>query len=262
MVVDFHVHCFPDELAATAVPRLAAVAGISPQLDGTVSGVRRSMKDSGVDCSVVLNIATKPQQTEKINDWAAEICGEGIVAFGSVHPDFPHWRNELDRIHELGLKGIKYHPDYQEFFADEDRMFPVYEYALSLGLILLFHAGVDIGLEPPYHCTPERLKRVVEAFPGAPIVAAHMGGFRYWDEVEELLAGKDFYLDTSYSLGHMDDFHTRTLIEKHGFQRILFATDSPWGDQSAELEKLRGLKLGEEAETAILGGNAARLLGL
>jgi predicted TIM-barrel fold metal-dependent hydrolase len=52
------------------------------------------------------------------------------------------------------------------------------------------------------------------------------------------------------------------IAEKHGFERLLFATDSPWGDQSEEVERIRSMMLPDDVTEAILGGNAAKLLGL
>lgn len=262
MVVDFHAHCFPDELAGRAIPALAARARIQPALDGTVADLKKSMKKAGVGRSVVLSIATRPSQTESINNWCAAIQDSEITAFGSIHPEYAEWKSELERIKDLGLKGIKLHPDYQEFFVDEERMFPIYEKAFELGQIVLFHAGLDIGLPGPYHCTPERLLKVVKAFPGGKIVAAHMGSYSYWDDVERLLVGEDIYFDTSYSLGKMDDEQAKRIIENHGYEKILFGTDSPWSGQEEEIARLKRLGLDGEIEAAILGGNAERLLGI
>lgn len=262
MVIDFHVHCFPDELAKRAVKALEAAAGTPARLDGTVGGIKQSMKRAGISHSVVLSIATKPSQTQRINNWSAEIQGEGIFSFGSIHPEYPDWRQELDRIKKLGLKGIKLHPDYQNFFVDDPHIMPIYEYAFSLGLIVVFHAGVDIGLPSPYHCTPERLLKLVRAFPGGSIVAAHMGGYSYWDDVERLLIGQNIYLDTSYSIARMDEAQARRMINNHDYRKILFATDSPWDDQAEEATFLRKLISDEGMKKAILGENAGRLLEL
>lgn len=262
MIIDFHVHCFADELAERAIASLSEAAGLPPRSDGTVSGIRSSMRKAGVDKSVLLSIATKPQQSRRITQWASSVQDEDVIAFGSIHPETEDWEDELVRIREAGMKGIKFHPDYQKFFVDDQRLFPVYEKAAELGLIMIFHAGVDIGLPTPYHCPPGRLKRVVRAFPGAKIVAAHMGGFQYWDEVESTLAGEQLYFDTSFSLHAMNKEQFLRIAMKHGYDRLLFGTDSPWGDQPEEVARLRGMKLPAGAQEAILGGNAARLLGL
>jgi len=262
MIIDFHVHCFADEIAERAVASLSQVAGLPPRSDGTVAGIKSSMKKAGIDKSVLLSIATKPQQTRKITQWAASVQSEEIIAFGSIHPDSEDWEDELVSLYEAGIIGIKFHPDYQKFYVDDPKMFPIYEKAAELGLIIVFHAGVDIGLPAPYHCPPVRMKRVVRAFPGAKIVAAHLGGFDYWDEVEDILAGEKLYLDTSFSLYKLGKEQFLRIASKHGYDRLLFASDSPWGDQTEEVKRLQSLILPSDIEDAILGGNALRLLGL
>jgi len=262
MVIDFHVHCFPDKLALRAVSQLAERAGIPARLNGTICGIKDSMRRAGVSKSVVLSIATKPTQTESINNWSAEIQDDEVIAFGSIHPDNENWKSELFRIKDLGLKGIKLHPEYQDFYVDDRKMFPIYETALELGLIVVFHAGVDLGFSAPYHATPERLRRVIEAFPKGKIIAAHMGSFYYWDEVEHFLLGTDIYLDTSYSLGIIADEQAKRIIANHDYRKILFASDSPWIDQGEQIAKFKSLQLGREVEEAIMGLNAKDLLGL
>jgi uncharacterized protein len=246
MIIDFHVHCFPDELAPKAIPILENNANIPAYLDGTVGSIKASMKNSDVDLSVVLPIATKPGQAQKLNDWSASIQGDDIVSFGSIHPELIAWKDELKRIKDLGLKGIKFHPEYQEFYVDEKVY--VYEYAANLELIIIFHAGVDIGMPEPYHCTPDRLKNICKSLSGIRLVAAHMGGYQYWNEVESYIIGEDIYLDTSFGLGHMDDERFVRMINNHGYEKILFATDSPWCRQQEELEKIRMLGFDKKIE--------------
>jgi predicted TIM-barrel fold metal-dependent hydrolase len=264
LVIDFHTHSFPDELAAKAIPALAEKAGIPAMLNGTVKGLDRSMKDNGIACSVILNIATKPSQTEKVNSWAAQIQkdNKNIISFGSIHPLYENWREELKRIKELGLKGIKFHPEYQEFYVDDKSMFPIYELALELGLVIVFHAGEDLGFAPPYHCTPDRLDNVLRHFSGGKIIAAHMGGYNYWDQVENYLAGKDIYFDTSYAVGIMDNEQAKRIILNHGYKKILFGTDSPWKDQGWSVKRIKELCLEPEIEEAIFCKNAMELLGV
>ncbi len=260
MVIDFHTHCFPDELATKAVPALAKKADIPAMLSGTVSDLKSSMEANGISYSVLLNIATKPSQTEKINIWAAQIQQDNIISFGSIHPLYENWKNELKRIKELGLKGIKFHPEYQDFFVDDKALYPIYEYAFELGLIIAFHAGEDLGFTFPFHCTPERLDNLITHFKGGKIIAAHMGGYNYWDEVERYLVGKDIYLDTSYSVGVMNKEQAKRIIHNHGYKRILFGTDSPWRNQGQTVESIKDLGLEREAEEAIFYKNAIELL--
>ncbi|RPI21860.1 MAG: amidohydrolase [Acidobacteria bacterium] len=262
MVIDFHVHCFPDILAAKAIPLLSESSGIAPCTDGTISGLKQSMKRAGISCSVIQSIATKPGQTQSANNWAASVQGNGILAFGTIHPQLEQWEEEADRIKSLGLRGVKFHPDYQDFFVDAAAMMPVYEKLAKLDLIILFHAGVDVGLPAPYHCTPDRLARVVEALPGARLVAAHMGGYRYWDEVERYLVGRDLFFDTSYALGHINPKQFFRILDNHGAHRCLFGSDTPWADQAKEIEKIAEIDLKPGVRYAVLEGNARKLLHL
>ncbi|NLK88243.1 MAG: amidohydrolase family protein [Clostridiaceae bacterium] len=262
MVIDFHVHCFPDDIARRATESLSKAADLPLMSDGTVAGMKASMKRAGIDKSLILNIATKPSQTRRITQWSSSIQDDEIMAFGSVHPDSPDWEDQLKDMKTAGLKGIKFHPEYQDFYVDDPKMYPIYEKAAELGFIIIFHAGGDLGMPEPYHCTPDRMRRALETMAGATIVAAHMGGFEYWDDVERYLVGEDIFFDTSFSLHEMSPEQFRRMLSEHGYHRLLFASDSPWGNQYTETERFRNMDLTDEVRNAIMGGNAARLLGL
>lgn len=261
-IVDFHTHCFPDAIAARAIPLLAESSAIPACGDGTISDLQNSMRENGISSSVLLQIATKPSQTPTVNSWAIEQNSASIIGFGSIHPEYPRWRDELDRIAGAGLKGLKLHPDYQEFFVDAGYMKPIYEHIVELGLILVFHAGIDVGLADPVHCTPARLLKVYDILRHGKVVLAHMGGWKLWHEVEAELAGSEFYFDTSYCADALppDDF--RRLAYKHGTDKIVLGSDWPWEYQADSLRYLRSAGLTPAEESAIMGGNAARLLGL
>ncbi len=260
MIVDFHTHCFPDHIAKKAIPLLSKEGGIDAKLDGTAGGLVKSMELAGIDMSVIMPIATRPDQTRSINNWAGTHTGERLVSFGTIHPDYEDWEKEIERIHGMGLKGIKFHPEYQNFDVDDPSLFPIYKAASELGLVIYFHAGRDFAFDPPCHCPPDRLIRVLEAFPDAYIAAAHMGGYLMWEEVEKYLAGTCIYFDTSFTLGivEMDLFYR--IIEKHDTDRIMFASDSPWADQKQEVDSFMSLDLDEGIRKKILGLNAKRLL--
>jgi len=262
MIIDIHTHCFPDNLAPRAVPLLAEKGGISPFTDGTVACLKNSMKKAGIDFSVLQPIATKPEQTTGINRWAVSMQNGSIIAFGTLHPDYPDWKREIKWLWEAGIKGVKFHPDYQDFYVDDKKVFPIYEALAEAGMIMLFHAGKDIGYPPPYHCPPCRLRKVLDAFPGSIIIAAHMGGYENTYQVEKYLVGQDVYFDTSYSFDILGNGGMEKLIKQHGADRILFGTDSPWKDQEREVDNIRSLNLTEDEMEKILGGNAVRILKL
>lgn len=263
MTIDFHTHAFPDKLADAAISSLGACSGLEPYCDGTVSSLRRCAAEDGVDICVVLNIATNEKQQQKVNDFAASINNtEGIVSFGSVYPLAASAIYELDRIKDMGLKGIKLHPDYQLFFVDDEKMIPFYRHIAKLGLITVFHAGADIGIYDPVHCTPERLSKVIKYFEGAPVVAAHFGGYLFWNDVEKYLVGKEIYFDTSFSYARIPLPQAKRIIERHGTDKILLGSDMPWSRAADGIKLIRYMNLTECDTEKIIGKNAARLLGI
>jgi predicted TIM-barrel fold metal-dependent hydrolase len=263
MIIDFHTHCFPEALAAKALPLLAKAAGIPAVSDGTLAALETSMAESGVDFSVMLQIAVKPSQNKTVNNWAIERLSRNpkIIPFGSVHPLSEDWREELERLAAAGVKGVKFHPEYQQVFVDDPVMLPIYGKIAELGLIVSFHAGFDIGVPPPVHSTPERFAAVLDKLPRGRTVLAHFGGWKLWDEVESLLAGSHLFLDTSFCGRYAPKDRLRALIAKHGADKILMGSDSPWATQAEAIADIRALGLSPADESAILGGNAARLLG-
>ena len=263
MLIDFHTHCFPDKIAERAIAKLSYVSGgMKPNTDGTLGGLLSSMDAQGVDTSVVLNIATNAHQQTSVNDFAASIKSDRIVPFGSVFPDSPDALDELDRIYDMGLVGVKLHPDYQGFSVDDPKMKPIYKKIASLGLVTVFHAGFDYGFPPPYGATPEKMAAALPWFEGAPVVAAHWGGLSCCEGVLEKLCGKDIYFDTSFGCGQMPRYYAEKILEKHGADKLLFGTDSPWHTPEAELSLLGTLDLGESDRAKILCENAKRLLHL
>lgn len=264
MIIDFHVHAFPDALAAKALPLLSKCSGgVKPNYDATISGLESYLAKNNVDYAVVLNIATNPHQEKKVNDFAISLLEKkNIIPFGSVHPDSPNALSELERLAKAGIRGIKLHPDYQHFFVDDEKMFPIYKKIAELGFITVFHAGVDIGYPKPVHCTPERLLRVLDLFDDAPVVAAHFGGWLLWDSVLEDLCGTKVYLDTAFSSGKMPPNYAKELIKAHGADKVLLGSDMPWSDMLDEVRFVQSLDLSAEDEEKILSNNAKRLLNI
>ena len=290
MTIDFHTHCFPDKIAASTLEKLSAASHTRPFTDGTQQGLRASMEKAGLSLSVVLPVATAPRQVEHINNSAAAINQEtketGLLSFGCMHPDYENWQDELARIKSLGLRGIKLHPVYQGVDLDDPRYVRILSRAGELGLVVVTHAGLDVGFPGVVRCSPEMVRNALEQAGPVTLVLAHMGGWRCWDQVLALLpdvqpkAGQasGLYIDTSFSLGSMtplDDGHYRPedlplldgsgfmkLVKAFGPHRVLFGSDSPWSGQQETLEWILSQPLGEEEKQAILGGNAQKLLGL
>jgi predicted TIM-barrel fold metal-dependent hydrolase len=261
MLIDFHTHCFPELIAEKAIPKLSYISGgLEPYTDGTVSGLKEAMHNADISASVVLNIATNAHQQRKVNDFAISINdNESIFSFGSVHFESPDVFEELERIKASGLKGVKLHPDYQGFEADDPKMKPIYKKISSLGLITVFHAGRDYGFEPPYKNTPEKMLKAFSWF-SSPVIAAHWGGVDCYMDTLKLLAGTDIYFDTSFGYSMMPKYFAQKIFEKHGADKMLFGTDTPWHNASMELRLINSLDISDDDKQKIFYKNAKKLL--
>jgi uncharacterized protein len=260
-IIDIHTHAWPDAVAAKAVPALMSKGTLHAFYDGTVAGLLGDMKRSGVDVSVMQPVATKPAQVAGINDWAASIASDRMVPFGAMHPDIEEPAAEIARMAGLGLRGLKLHPEHQNFAPDEPRLAPIYEAAVTHNMTILFHAGHD-ELHETLRGTPESFANVLDTYPELRVILAHMGGYRVWNHVAEVLVGREVYLDTAYTLGHLPDEEFVEIVRAHGPGRILFGSDGPWTDAKAEIAWLRRLPFSDGVTDGILGKNAEKLLAL
>ena len=261
MIIDFHTHYYPAKIVGKA---LAAVEGrIGHYTDGSRAGLLASMHEAGIDYSLTLPIATRPVNSRSINTWAAAERSETIGLTGSIHPGDSHLTDTLDYIAELGLPGIKLHPEYQQFdFADE-RLYPAWERCMELGLFVITHAGCDVMFKAPWHSDPARLAAFHRRFPELKLILAHFGSMEMWDEVEAELIGLPVYFDLALlTPDRLAPERLLTMIRNHGAERILFGTDSPWGAQKAHVDYIRSLPLSETERELIFHRNAAELLHL
>lgn len=262
MIIDFHTHCFPDKIAGKAIDSLSKAAALIPQADGTANGLLNSMKENKVDVSVVLSIATTPHQMESVNNFAAELNKTPrLVGFGSVHPEAENVLDELERIAGLGLKGVKFHPEYQNFNVDDLKMRPIYKKISQLGLITVFHAGVDYGFAAPYKCMPDAMARALKWF-DSPVIAAHWGGIMCHEEVIKHLCGLPIYFDVSFGYGTVALPMIKKIVEKHGTDKLLFGSDSPWHRPTDDMRVLDALELSKNEINKICCLNAAKLLSI
>ena len=268
MLIDFHTHLFPDKIAARAIESLEngiinthGTLLLKPQTDGTLAGLIKSMDECGVDMSIVMPIATSPTQHTTINRFAKEITdNKRIISFGSVHPRQEDWEETLEYIALGGLKGIKMHPEFQSFFVDEPIVEKIVRKCEKLGLWVLFHAGEDYGYKPPFHCTPQRLIRLLDKTGCKNIIAAHFGSFSMWEDVDKYLVGTDIYMDTSMTSGFLDRGLCRDMLLRHGSDKILFGSDNPWQSPGQSYEYLISLDLPKDDLEKIKHENAERIL--
>ena len=275
MIIDFHTHVFPDQIAERTIHALVHSAkNVKAHTDGTVSGLLQSMRESGVDRSVVLPVATRKGQFDTINRFAKKLneTYPEMISFGGIHPDDDDIPEKLRFLKDSGFKGVKIHPDYTGVFIDDERYVRIITECGKLRLLLVTHAGVDPAFDQ-VHCTPQKAREVLDKVSSEVgndqpfMVFAHLGGMCLHQDVMKYLVGTNCYIDISCSFRSLmsfcdtDDEDVVRVIKDHGADKILFATDCPWNSQKEYVEHFRRLSgISDKEKNMILFENAERLL--
>lgn len=276
MLIDCHTHAFADKIAEKAVEQLINYYNIRTNFGGRLTDLLKSAIEARLDAMVLLVAATKPEQVKPANDWALQLNTASreelkkeshlesiprIIPFGTYHPDDPNWIIEINRLRNAGIKGIKLHPEFQgidlanpklnDFFAE-----------IEADFILMVHIGDPI-VSPSNKSTPQKVAAILKRFPKLKVIAAHLGGYQFWEQACHVLAGRDIYLDTSSSLEYIESGLLREILLRHDPERILFGSDYPLRSPSQELSLIEQLNwLSNTQKERILGKNCAKLLGI
>jgi predicted TIM-barrel fold metal-dependent hydrolase len=258
MIIDGHFHVWPDAIARRAL------AQPSDELkrfgDGTVDSAAAVLDRAGIDRAVCLGVANSAKYVEATNRFAGSLDPDRFIGFGTIHPDLPVAEN-LASLRANKLRGVKVHPLFQGYALDDPGLWEILD-ALQGEFAIVIHVGR--GGEGSGRCTPAMLRDLVKRFPRLDVIACHFGGYKLLDEAEETVIGLPVHVDTSWppGLASLDPARVRRVIERHGPERVIFASDWPMADPGAEVEAVRALGLAEEDTDAVLGGNLERLIGL
>lgn len=260
IITDAHTHIFPGKIAEKAVGSIGDFYGIPMCHPGSPEALLASGGVIGVRKYLVCSTATRPGQVESINDFIVESCAAHpeFLGFGTLHPGFPDIPGEVRRISELGLRGVKLHPDFQQFNIDDPDAFPIYESCAQAGLPILFHTG-DARYD---WSAPARMAAVAKRYPSLTCIAAHFGGYNHWQDVDIYRELPNVWFDTSSSLFKLPRERVLSLIGMMGHRRFLFGTDFPMWDHREELERFLALELPAEVRDDILYRNFQRLFGV
>lgn len=279
-MIDFHTHTFPSAVSEKILAKLSRLSHTKYFTDGSVEGLCASMKEASIDYSVNLPVMTKPEQVEKVNGALIadkdRLFQKGIITFGGIHPDYMDYKKELIRLRQNGILGIKIHPAYQNTDIDNIKMMRIIDFASEQGLIILTHAGIDVGIYDHNYASAKQILKIIDTIHPKKFVLAHMGNWGCWEDVERDLAGADVYFDTAFALGvvtpdklssnppylstNLSDEDFVRIVKKHGTEKILFATDSPWEDQKDYVARIKRLPLTKTEQTMIFSKNAEELL--
>ena len=260
-IIDAHCHIYPDKIANKASESTGKFYDIKMVLDGKISTLLEHGQNAGIDYFIVQSVATTPKQVSSINNFIANSVKESdgrFIGLGTLHPDSENIKKDIDEIINLGLKGVKLHPDIQRFKIDDYRMLKIYELCEGK-LPILIHAG-DNRYD---HSNPNRIRPILDIYENLTVIGAHFGGWSIWEEAtKELCEYKNFYVDCSSSLYAITPEKAKELIMAYGTNRVLFGTDYPMWEPKEEVEKFMLIDLTNEERDDILYNNAAKLFNL
>jgi len=269
--VDSHVHAFADAIAERAMAAL--LAKMPPgyaAFDGRLATLTDHLETHGFDAAVLCSIATKPAQFDVIRSWSRSIregafgaaAARRIVPFLSVHPRDPDRYAHIEQTAREGYKGLKFHSYYQDLVLDSPEAIDLMRCAHDNGLAVLVHNGYDIAFPRDPVCEPARVRRLLDAIPGLKLIVSHFGGWMDWEAAEHLLIGQPIAIEISMTLDYLEPAHVRDLLLRHPVDSILYGSDWPWSSHASELALLDSLDLPSDRMAAMMGDNAARILGL
>ena len=265
-IIDAHAHIYPDKIAAKAVSAIGRFYGVEQSMagKGSAADLLGVCKRSDITHFIVHSVATTAKSVPIINTFLAEQAAahEEFIGFGTMHPDFDDMEAEVERAIGLGLHGFKLHPDTQQVNMDDPRLMRFYE-IIAGRVPLVVHTG-DYRQD---YSSPQRLSRILRAFPNLVVDAAHLGGWSTYDVGydilhESLLNPERLFVDASSAFAFVGRRHMRELIRMWGADRVMFGSDYPMWDPLGELNEMLSCNLTDDELEKVLWRNAEAFSGV
>jgi predicted TIM-barrel fold metal-dependent hydrolase len=230
----------------------------------TLENFRRALDDSGIRRAVCLPV---PPHVTFADLEAAAAKDPGVVPFTGV--DYTIDADPGAAFAEdvrSGARGLKLHPIIQKVPLTSPVTLAAVEAFAPHGLPVLFHCGIssyylgaERGREAPRYGAIHYAEHLVRAFPGVRFIAGHAGLYQVAKVIQRLGGLPNVWVDTSFQ----SVARVRELIRVFGPERVLFASDWPYGNRPPALEIARRACGGDAGlERRILFENAAELMRL
>ena len=261
MIVDCHMHVWPDHIAHAMQSQRPS--GMPLRFDGTLSGLLRTMDEAGIDKGLALGVGIKASVVARTNEFIGTVPRDRLVPMGTVHPELSVDEN-LRSLKDNGIVGVKLHPLFQALSLSDPRVRDICAALADEGMPVITHVGAGGDDDANDRGNPAALRALADALPALTLIACHYGGYHRLDEAEEHVVGSRVTLETSWppTLADLDKERIVALVRRHGADRVVYGSDWPMADPAAEIAAIRDLGLTDDEVDGILGGNAARLLGL
>jgi len=262
MILDAHCHVWPDALAAKLVA--ARPAGMDAIGDGTLDGLRGTMDESGVDMACTLAVANEARHVQRTNEFIGAVDRDRFVPVGTVHTGLTVDEN-IASLRDHGIAAVKFHPNFQNMSLGDPAVHELFAALAAHGIPVLAHVGAGADAAASERGSTRHLATVLRAVPDLVLVAFHFGGYHDIDAAEESAIGlPGLYVETSWppAVDALGADRIRTLIDKHGADRVVFGSDWPMAHPAREIDTLRATGLSDTELDAILGNTLATLLGV
>lgn len=261
-IIDFHTHIYPTTLARRAM----AVAGREHDNFEKLpvkENLWKRMEEENVALSVVQHVTSKPATQTDVNRFAKEVVRTNVISFGGLHPDCEHVLEEIEKLKDMNMAGIKFHPPFQKNHLDDEKYIPMWKHINHLGFPVLIHCGRARG-EGEFDLFPSGVAKILKHVPDIPVVLAHMGGRSGNPEEEKILFSfpENVYIDTAMSAERQEMTDFERLASAMGPERVVFGSDFPYGTQKAAIDFIRRSSFSEHEKAMMLGGTAAKILGI
>lgn len=258
--IDTHSHIYPDAISQKATRSTCRFYNVTTDHSGTASELLRLDKEVGIVRSVLLPVSVNPVHTASINNFTLRECEEHpeFVPFATMHAANEDMEEQAEKIVERGFKGVKIHPDMQQFNIDDERMFPLYD-IIAGKIPLTVHSG-----DPRYtYSHPERIRRILHEFPRLTVIAAHMGAWSMQKEALPLLKNEErCFTDTSSALSGMTADAAMMYINAYGVERVMYGSDYPIEDPAYNAFLVERLPISDGDKEKIAHLNAERIIGI
>ncbi|WP_159499716.1 amidohydrolase family protein [Microbacterium sp. 18062] len=210
------------------------------------------MDAAGVDMAMVCSLAQRIENDFIIG--LQDAYPDRLIGFGQVRPQDDDAIDEIRRLAEAGIRGLKLHPSMHGYHvADHGLLDPVFRECARHGMAVIINALDDA------FCAPFSIEEIVKDHPDVPTIIAHMGAV--WNVPEAIIVAErrdNVYLETSATL--MAD--VKRAYARVGAEKILMGSEWPGSD--FDLERMKIAKaIPDEADRALVeGANYARILRL
>lgn len=259
-IIDIHTHIYPVALARRAMEVTGHENDDFKKLPIRENLLAR-MQEAGVDISVNLPVVSKPQNQAEVNRFAKESARKNIIPFGGLHPDCENVIEELEKLKDMEMAGIKFHPPFQKVHLEDPKYEEMWRKINELGFPVLIHSGTA-KIPRPYDLYPSGVRRIVKYAPDIPIIMAHMGSFCMIKNPDETLDNlpENVFIDTAMSAELEEAGEFEDIVRKFGPKRVLYGSDFPYGSQKAAIARIKDSSFSDSEKEDMLWRNSAKIL--